>query len=185
MFPKEGGLWSSSVIRDSTARPLNRKLSIWQGKSYNFHSSVASRIFIAIVPTVLCVGGHRMYSNSKTLILKDSSIRSIWTYLTANPCHTTNTTIPQTNISMIKPLINAVSQFLQMCRNISEREFLQGTEAVAVGLAFRIYIMVWQWNLRNMLHLSLHLCYIIYDNVSKNQKSQDPLWCAWQTNKKA
>ena len=29
--------------------------------------------------------------NSKTLILKDSSVRSIWTYLTANPCYTTNT----------------------------------------------------------------------------------------------
>ena len=32
-------------------------------------------------------------SNSKTLILKDSSIRSIWTYLTASPCYTTNTNI--------------------------------------------------------------------------------------------
>ena len=29
--------------------------------------------------------------NSKTLILKDSSIRSIWTYLTASPCSSTNT----------------------------------------------------------------------------------------------
>ena len=29
--------------------------------------------------------------NSKTLILKDSSVRSIWTYLTASPCYTTNT----------------------------------------------------------------------------------------------
>ena len=30
-------------------------------------------------------------SNSKTLILKDSSVMSIWTYLTASPCYTTNT----------------------------------------------------------------------------------------------
>ena len=30
-------------------------------------------------------------SNSKTLILKDSNVRSIWTYLTASPCNTTNT----------------------------------------------------------------------------------------------
>ena len=30
-------------------------------------------------------------SHSKTLILKGSSVRSIWTYLTANPCYTTNT----------------------------------------------------------------------------------------------
>ena len=29
--------------------------------------------------------------NSKTLILKDSNIMSIWTYLTASPCYTTNT----------------------------------------------------------------------------------------------
>ena len=33
----------------------------------------------------------RQNSNSKTLILKDSSVRSIWTYLTASPCYTTNT----------------------------------------------------------------------------------------------
>ena len=30
-------------------------------------------------------------SNSKTLILKDSSVRSIWTYLTGSSCYTTNT----------------------------------------------------------------------------------------------
>ena len=30
-------------------------------------------------------------SNSKTLIIKDSSVRSIWTYLTASPCYSTNT----------------------------------------------------------------------------------------------
>ena len=29
--------------------------------------------------------------NLKTLVLKDSSVRSIWTYLTASPCYTTNT----------------------------------------------------------------------------------------------
>ena len=61
-------------------------------------------------------------SNSKTLIFKDSSVRSIWTYLTASPCTLQtqiNMTIPHTNIiSTIKQLINAVSQFLQMCRNI-------------------------------------------------------------------
>ena len=33
----------------------------------------------------------RENSNSKTLILKDSSVRSIWTYLTASPCYTTKT----------------------------------------------------------------------------------------------
>ena len=30
-------------------------------------------------------------TNWKTLILTDSSVRSIWTYLTASPCYTTNT----------------------------------------------------------------------------------------------
>ena len=32
----------------------------------------------------------RKNSNSKTLILKDSRDWSIWTYLTASPCYTTN-----------------------------------------------------------------------------------------------
>ena len=32
----------------------------------------------------------RENSNSKTLILKDSSVGSIWTYLTASPYYTTN-----------------------------------------------------------------------------------------------
>ena len=53
------------------------------------------------------------------------SVRSIWTYLTASPCYTTNTntTIPQTNIiNMVRQLIDAVSQFLQMCRNSTHRE---------------------------------------------------------------
>ena len=52
-------------------------------------------------------------SNSKTLMLKDSSVRSIWTYVTASLCHTTNinkhgytTYIISTN----KQLVNAVSQ---------------------------------------------------------------------------
>ena len=61
-------------------------------------------------------------SNSKTLILKDSSVRSIWTYLTARPCYTTNTNkhhIATNIISTIKQLINTVPQFLQMCRNIA------------------------------------------------------------------
>ena len=61
-------------------------------------------------------------SNSKTLILKDSSVRSIWTHLTltASPCYTTNTNKHDytTNKFTIKQLINAVSQFIQMCRNI-------------------------------------------------------------------
>ena len=30
-------------------------------------------------------------SASKTVILKDGSVRSTWTYLTASPCYTTNT----------------------------------------------------------------------------------------------
>ena len=33
----------------------------------------------------------RERENSKTLILKDSSVRAIWTYLTASPRYTTNT----------------------------------------------------------------------------------------------
>ena len=36
-------------------------------------------------------GRGRERENSKTLTLKGSSVRSIWTYLTASPCYTTNT----------------------------------------------------------------------------------------------
>ena len=53
----------------------------------------------------------------KTLILNDSSVRSIWTYVTASPAilqTQINRIIPRTNIiSTIKQLINVVSQFLQ------------------------------------------------------------------------
>ena len=38
-----------------------------------------------------CNGKRRERESSKSLILKDSSVRSIWTYLTASPCYTTNT----------------------------------------------------------------------------------------------
>ena len=60
----------------------------------------------------------REKSNSKTLILKDSSIRSIWTYLTASPSYTTNTNKHDYTTDIIntnKQLVNAVPQ---MCRNI-------------------------------------------------------------------
>ena len=49
--------------------------------------------------------------------------------LTASPCYATNTstTIPKTDISRNKKLINAVyTQFLLMCRNIGMK-FLSGT----------------------------------------------------------
>ena len=35
-------------------------------------------------------GRENSNSNSKTLIHKDSSVRSIWTYLTVSPCYSTN-----------------------------------------------------------------------------------------------
>ena len=87
-------------------------------------------------------------SNSKTLILKDSSVRSIWTYLTASPCYTTNTnkhdnttniisTIKQL-INAVSQLINAVSQFLQMCRNIKERERERERFELFWGLTFSL-----------------------------------------------
>ena len=66
-------------------------------------------------------------SNSKTLILKDSSVRSIWTYLTASPCYTTNTNKHDytTNIIIIttsKQLINTVSDSSYKRAKTSERE---------------------------------------------------------------
>ena len=65
-------------------------------------------------------------SNSKTLTIKDSSVRSIWTYLTASPCFTTNTNKHNytTNISTNKQLINAVSQRSCKCaKNIGIKFF--------------------------------------------------------------
>ena len=68
--------------------------------------------------------------NSKNFILKDSSVRSIWIYLTASPCYTTNTdstTIPQTYIiSTNMQLINAVSQSSHKCAETSEFNFFHG-----------------------------------------------------------
>ena len=44
------------------------------------------------IQTMLKLNGHRRQnSNSKTSVLKDSSVGSIWTYLTASPCYATNT----------------------------------------------------------------------------------------------
>ena len=55
-----------------------------------------SATFILQTALTLLVSGDREEEllNSNTLIiiiLKDSSVMSIWTYLTASPCYTTNT----------------------------------------------------------------------------------------------
>ena len=72
----------------------------------------------------------RKNSNSKTLILKDSSVRSIWTYLTASPCilqTQISTTILQTDIiSTNKQLINVVSQTSYKRPETSEINFFHG-----------------------------------------------------------
>ena len=41
--------------------------------------------------TFLPTQRERERENSETLILMETSVRSIWTYLTASPCYTTNT----------------------------------------------------------------------------------------------
>ena len=64
-------------------------------------------------PTTKCLAERERenYSNSKTLILKDSSVRSIWTYLTGSPCYTTNTNnYDYTTNKYYKQFIDAVSQ---------------------------------------------------------------------------
>ena len=81
-------------------------------------------------------GGGRGDSNSKTLILKDSSVRSIWPYLTASPCYSTNTgqvstTIPETDsISTNTLLMNAVSQSSYKCAETSELNSFHGHTCV-------------------------------------------------------
>ena len=68
--------------------------------------------------------------NSKTLILKDSSVRSIWTYLTASPCCTTNTNKHDYTVNRYykhdKQLINAVSQSSYKCAEKSELYIFHG-----------------------------------------------------------
>ena len=66
-------------------------------------------------------GLERENSNSKSLILKDSSVRSTWTYhLTASPCYTANTNKHNYTISTNKQLINAVTQCSYKYAEISE-----------------------------------------------------------------
>ena len=54
---------------------------------------VAAGVYVGKCVDVQVCDSHRENSNpnSKTLILRDSSLRSIWTCLTACPCYTTNT----------------------------------------------------------------------------------------------
>ena len=54
------------------------------GLNYSVHIIIGSE-------TVRETQRERENSNSKTLILKDSSVTSIWTYLAASPCYTTKT----------------------------------------------------------------------------------------------
>ena len=66
-------------------------------------------------------------SSSKTLILRDCGVRSIWTYLTASPCYATNRNKHDDRTTDImnrnKQLINAVAQ---SSYKTSELHFLQG-----------------------------------------------------------
>ena len=66
-------------------------------------------------------------SNSNTLILKDSSVKLIWTHLRTNPCYTISTTIRQTDIiSTNKQLINAVSLSSYNCAKTSRGRKREG-----------------------------------------------------------
>ena len=55
---------------------------------------------------------------------KDNSVRSIWTYLTASPCYTTNTNkhdyTTNSCINTKKQLVNTVSQSWYKCAETSE-----------------------------------------------------------------
>ena len=72
--------------------------------------------------------GDGQNSNSKTLILKDSSVRSIWTCLTASPCYAKNTNkhVNTTDIITNKQLINAISQSSYKYAETSALNFFHG-----------------------------------------------------------
>ena len=67
----------------------------------------------------------RERSNSTTIILEDSSVRSILTYLTASPCYTINAEKKNdsTTNRYYKQLMNAVEQSLYECAETSELRF--------------------------------------------------------------
>ena len=69
------------------------------------------------------------------MILKDSSVRSIWTYLTASPTNTNmhDYTTNRYSISTTKQLINEISQSSYKCAEISELNFFHGHTVKFLG----------------------------------------------------
>ena len=60
-------------------------------RQYKYICILRQYKYICILREYKCICILNSNSNSKMFILKDSSVRSIWTYLTASPCYTTNT----------------------------------------------------------------------------------------------
>ena len=91
-----------------------------------------------------CLARDVRNSNLKTLILKDSSVRPIWTYLTPSPCYT----IPQTDFtSTNKQLINDVSPRSYKCADGLTRQ---------AGARPTSFMSVWQAEVcGTILHIHL------------------------------
>ena len=118
------------------------------------------------------LAGSNSNLNLKALILKDSSVRPIWTYSTASPRSTTNTNKHDNTTNKYykhKQLINAVSQFLQMCRNITIKAMFSHVRQVCRG-RFRWNSASWPimlWLRR--LQCLLQLCLIHYRSFQRIQ----------------
>ena len=56
-----------------------------------------------------------MRANSKTLLLKDSSVRSIWTYLTAGPCYILQSTEREREREGQLPVLGPCVLSVQVC----------------------------------------------------------------------
>ena len=87
--------------------------------------------------------------NLKTLILKDSSVRSIWTYLTASPCYTTNTNKHDNTTDIIILLLNFVNLEKKYEKEIS----LSGVWKLYV-ICHSLRILLWE-TVQLQKHLNL------------------------------
>ena len=91
-------VWSASSrtrrlsLRLSLCLVLRSPGNVWQDVNTKVVTHLITCTYI-IVQASLCVVSmsERTRTRTQTLMLKDSSIRSIWTYLTASPCYTTDT----------------------------------------------------------------------------------------------
>ena len=122
--------WKLSCgVRGTAARTVPGRYTIKRTR-YTSFSSMSPPPGPQDTQSMITVIITNLNSNSKALILKDSSVRCIWTNLTASPCPTKtqiSTTELQTYIiSTNKQLVNAVSLSCYKYAEIPELNVFHG-----------------------------------------------------------